>query len=98
MGITFKDWSTKPGFTQYVHPFLCQPDQFSVPAFFYNSQLRRNGIELEGHPDHFFLATELIRQNLAPIASENFPFEINYGYHFDSGLLGAYLAKVAARK
>jgi glycine/D-amino acid oxidase-like deaminating enzyme len=98
VGITFKDWSTKPGFTQYVHPFLCQPDQFSVPAFFYNSQLRRNGIELEGHPDHFFLATELIRQNLAPIASENFPFEINYGYHFDSGLLGAFLAKVAARK
>lgn len=98
VGITFKDWSTKPGFTHYVHPFLCQPDQFSVPAFFYNSQLRRNGVDLEGHPDHFFLATELIRQNLAPIASENFPFEINYGYHFDSGLLGAFLAKVAARK
>lgn len=98
VGITFKDWSTKPGFTQYVHPFLCQPDQFSAPAFFYNSQLRRNGVDIEGHPDHFFLAAELIRQNLAPIASENFPFEINYGYHFDSGLLGVFLAKVAARK
>ncbi len=98
VGITFKDWSTKPGFTQYVHPFLCQPDQFSAPAFFYNSQLRRNGVDLDGHPDNFFLAAELIRQNLAPIASENFPFEINYGYHFDSGLLGVFLAKVAARK
>lgn len=98
VGITFKDWSTKPGFTQYVHPFLCQPDQFSAPAFFYNSQLRRNGVDIEGHPDHFFLAPELIRQNLAPIASENFPFEINYGYHFDSGLLGVFLSKVAARK
>lgn len=98
VGITFKDWSTKPGFTQYVHPFLCQPDQFSAPAFFYNSQLRRNGVDLDGHPDNFFLAAELIRQNLAPIASENFPFEINYGYHFDSGLLGVFLAKVASRK
>lgn len=98
VGITFKDWSTKPGFTHYVHPFLAQPDQFTVPAFFHNSFLRRKGVDLEGHPDHFFLATEIIRQKLAPIAPENFPFEIAYGYHFDSGLLGKFLQKVAARK
>lgn len=98
VGITFKEWSTKPGFTEYVHPFLCQPDHFTVPAFFHNSFLRRKGVDLEGHPDHFFLATELIRQKLSPVAPENFPFEIAYGYHFDSGLLGKYLARVAAGK
>ncbi|WP_102797442.1 tryptophan halogenase family protein [Bowmanella denitrificans] len=98
VGITFKDWSVKPGFSQYVHPFLCQPDQFTAPAFFHNSFLRRKGVDLEGHPDHFFLTTELIRQKLAPLAPPNFPFEINYGYHFDSGLLGQYLARFAAGK
>ncbi|GAB3031145.1 tryptophan halogenase family protein [Bowmanella dokdonensis] len=98
VGITFRDWSVKPGFTQYVHPFLCQPDQFTAPAFFHNSFLRRKGVELEGHPDHFFLTTELIRQKLAPLTPANFPFEINYGYHFDSGLLGQYLARHAAGK
>jgi 2-polyprenyl-6-methoxyphenol hydroxylase-like FAD-dependent oxidoreductase len=98
VGITFKDWSTKPGFTEYVHPFLSQPDQFTAPAFFHNSFLRRNGIDLEGHPDHFFLATELIKQNLAPITPPSFPFEINYGYHFDAELLGKFLARKAISK
>jgi hypothetical protein len=98
VGITFKNWSTKPGFSHYFHPFLCQPDQFSAPAFFHNSHLRRNGVDIDGHPDHFFLATELANQKKAPIAPENFPFEMNYGYHFDSALLGKFLAKKAAEK
>lgn len=98
VGITFKDWSTKPGFTEYVHPFLAEPDHFTVPGFFHNSFLRRKGVDLEGHPDHFFLATEMIKQKLAPIVPEHFPFEIAYGYHFDSGLLGKYLARHAQKK
>jgi 2-polyprenyl-6-methoxyphenol hydroxylase-like FAD-dependent oxidoreductase len=98
VGITFKHWSTKPGFTEYFHPFLSQPDEFSAPAFFHNSFLRRKGVDLEGHPNHFFLATEMARQKLAPVAPPNFPFEINYGYHFDSGLLGQFLSKVAAKR
>lgn len=98
VGITFKDWSVKSGFDHYFHPFLSQPDEFSAPAFFHNSFLRRKGIDLEGHPDHFFLAAELAKQKLAPIAPPNFPFEINYGYHFDSGLLGKFLAKKAATR
>ncbi|WP_444882934.1 tryptophan halogenase family protein [Microbulbifer sp. PSTR4-B] len=98
VGITFRDWSVKPGFTEYVHPFVGQPDQFTIPAFFHNSYLRRKGVDLEGHPDHFFLATEMIRQKLSPVAPENFPFEIAYGYHFDSGLLGQFLRRVAEKK
>lgn len=98
VGIAFKDWSTKPGFSHYFHPFLSQTDQFTAPAFFYNSHLRRNGVDLQGHPNHFFLAAELSRQKLAPVVPKNFPFEIHYGYHFDSVLLGKFLAKKAATK
>jgi 2-polyprenyl-6-methoxyphenol hydroxylase-like FAD-dependent oxidoreductase len=98
VGITFKDWSTKPGFDEYFHPFLCQPDEFSVPGFFHNSFLRRQGVDLDGHPSQFFLAWELARQRLAPVAPPNFPFEMNYGYHFNSGLLGQFLQEWAAKK
>lgn len=95
VGITFPDWSTKPGFKAYFHPFFSELDQFTAPAFFHNNLLRRKGVDLEGHPNPFFLAWELAEQRLAPVAPPNFPFEILYGYHFDSGLLGRYLQKVA---
>ena len=98
VGITFRDWSTKPGFDEYFHPFLCQPDEFSVPAFFHNSFLRRKGIDLDGHPSQFFMAWELAKQRLAPVAPPNFPFEMNYGYHFNSGLLGEFLREWAQKK
>ncbi|MEI5638859.1 MULTISPECIES: tryptophan halogenase family protein [unclassified Pseudoalteromonas] len=94
-GIRFIDWSTKPGFSSYFHPFPAQPDDYSAPAFFHNSFVRRKAIDVEGHPDHFFLATHLANTNKSPIAAENFPFEINYGYHFDSTLLGKLLASKA---
>lgn len=97
-GISFRGWSTKAGFPSYFHPFPAQPDDYTAPAFFYNSFVRRQGIDVEGHPDHFFLATQLAREKLAPIAPEHFPFEINYGYHFDSGLLGQYLGRVAVAR
>ncbi|ODB36386.1 tryptophan halogenase [Pseudoalteromonas sp. BMB] len=95
-GIRFIDWSTKPGFSSYFHPFPAQPDDYSAPAFFHNSFVRRKAIDVEGHPDHFFLATHLADLNKSPIAAESFPFEINYGYHFDSALLGQLLARKAA--
>ncbi len=98
VGIDFRHWSTRPGFERYIHPFLAQPDDFTAPAFFYNSLLRRKGIDLESHPDHFFLASRLVNNKLSPKAPENFPFEINYGYHFDSGLLGKFLHKHAQQK
>lgn len=94
-GITFKGWGTKPGFSSYFHPFAAQPDDYTAPAFFYNSFVRRQGVDVHAHPDKFFLATYLAEHKLSPIASENFPFEINYGYHFDSSLLGQFLAQKA---
>jgi 2-polyprenyl-6-methoxyphenol hydroxylase-like FAD-dependent oxidoreductase len=95
LGITFKDWSVRSGFSSYFHPFPAQPDDYTAPAFFHNSFVRRQGIDVEGHPDHFFLATHLARQKKSPIAAESFPFEINYGYHFDASLLGKFLGGLA---
>ena len=69
-----------------------------MPAFFHNSFLRRKGVDLDGHPSQFFLAWKLAQQRLAPVAPPNFPFEMNYGYHFNSGLLGQFLQEWAARK
>jgi glycine/D-amino acid oxidase-like deaminating enzyme len=95
VGISFRGWSSRPGFSSYFHPFPAQPDDYTAPAFFYNSYVRRQGVDVEGHPDPFFLATHLAEKKLAPIPAEHFPFEINYGYHFDSGLLGEFLGRVA---
>ncbi len=97
-GITFRNWSTKPGFDEYFHPFQSQPDDFTVPAFFHNSFLRRQGVDLDGHPSQFFLAWHLALQRLAPVAPPNFPFDMKYGYHFNSGLLGQFLQEWAAKK
>lgn len=97
VGIRFRNWAGRTGYDSYFHPFVSQPDEFTAPAFFHNTFLRRKGVDLNGHPDHFFLATELAAQHLAPINPPNFPFEINYGYHFDSGELGTFLAEKAQR-
>lgn len=94
-GIQFCNWSVNPGFKDYFHPFPAQPDDYSVPAFFYNSFLRRKGIDLESHPDHFFLSTYLAKYKLAPKPAHHFPFKISYGYHFDSHLLGQFLKRKA---
>ncbi|MDT8397522.1 MAG: tryptophan halogenase family protein [Pseudomonadales bacterium] len=98
VGITFRDWSTRKGFFSYFHPFLAQPDQFAMEAFYHNNLLRRNGIDLEAHPDHFSLAAHLARNKLSPVAAENCPFKIDYAYHFDAHLLGKFLAKKAMEK
>ena len=97
-GITFRNWSTKPGFEEYFHPFQGQPDDFTLPAFFHNSFLRRNGVDLDGHPSQFFLEWYLAKQRKAPVTPPNFPFRMAYGYHFNSGLLGRFLQEWAAKK
>ncbi|MFT7562276.1 MAG: hypothetical protein ACI93R_004211 [Flavobacteriales bacterium] len=94
-GIRFNDWSVKPGFESYFHPFYAKTDDLTVPAFFHNSFLIRKGVDLEGLPDHFFLQPTLARKKLAPLPPKNFPFETTYGYHFDSNLLGKVLSEYA---
>jgi len=95
-GITFDKWSNIPGFESYFHPFAAQTDDgFTVPIFYKNIQARMRGYDVNAHPDDYFLETYLARNNLGPLPGENFPFGVAYGYHFDSALLGRFLAKNA---
>lgn len=98
-GISFVNWSSVPGFESYFHPFPAQTDDiFTVPVFFNNIKARMQGNNTNVHPDHFFLETYLTRQNLGPIPAETFPFGVAYGYHFDSTLLGKFLAEKAVSR
>lgn len=94
-GIRFDNWCTKPGFESYFHPFATALDGFSLNMFEHNTLVRRRGINVEAHPDKFFLTSVLANKKLAPIPHHNFPFEVTYGYHFDSILLGQFLRKRA---
>ena len=94
VGITFDKWSAIEGFESYFHPFAAQTDDvFTVPLFFKNIQARMQGYAVDAHPDQYFLESYLARQQLGPLPAESFPFGIAYGYHFDSALLGQFLAK-----
>ena len=93
-GITFDKWSTLPGFESYFHPFAAQIDDiFTLPLFYKNIQARMQGYDVDAHPDKYFLETYLSRNNLGPLPNECFPFGVAYGYHFDSALLGQFLAE-----
>jgi 2-polyprenyl-6-methoxyphenol hydroxylase-like FAD-dependent oxidoreductase len=98
-GISFVNWSSIPGFESYFHPFPAQTDDiFTVPAFLSGIHARMQGYNVNAHPDSYFLETYITQKNLGPIPTENFPFGVAYGYHFDSGLLGQYLAKKAVSR
>jgi 2-polyprenyl-6-methoxyphenol hydroxylase-like FAD-dependent oxidoreductase len=98
-GITFDRWSTKAGFESYFHPFAAQTDDiFTVPLFYKNIQARMQGYDVNAHPDQYFLESYLSRNNLGPLPDESFPFGVAYGYHFDSALLGQFLAEKAQSK
>ena len=97
-GILFKDWSTRPGFESYFHPFTSLIDAHTAPAFVYNTQYRRKGFDVDCLPDRFFLSAQLAKQQKSPVGEFNFPFDIGYGYHFDAVLLGKYLGKLAIKK
>ncbi|WP_228710669.1 tryptophan halogenase family protein [Saccharobesus litoralis] len=97
LGIKFSGWSSRAESDSYFHPFISQVDDQTAPAFFFNSQMRRKGADVIGHPDTFFLNSYLAKQGLSPIARNNFPFETAYGYHFDAGLLGQFLRDYAVK-
>lgn len=98
VGISFRGWSTRPGFDGYFHPFPAQTDTRNYKAFVYNCYLRRNGIDVDAHPDRYFVPAYLAKHGLGPIPDSNFPFPVLYGYHFDSLLLGRYLRDVAVAR
>ncbi|GAB2505002.1 tryptophan halogenase family protein [Microbulbifer agarilyticus] len=94
-GITFDAWSEKPGFTSYFHPFYSHFDRDHAKGLIHNSHLRRSGKDVHAHPNVFSYNHYLASKKLSPVTPYNFPFEVQYGYHFDAGLLAKYLKRVA---
>jgi tryptophan 6-halogenase len=94
-GIIFKGWSERAGFESYYHPFTTDLDSRSLDSFTYNTRARRTGRDVWAHPDRFFLPALLSAKRLAPLATENFPFDVSYGYHFDAHLVGTVLREHA---
>lgn len=97
-GIRFTGWSERSGFDSYFHPFATELDCHTAPAFYFHTRARRTGRDVWAHPDRFFLSETLARRGLAPIASENFPFDVGYGYHFDATLVGRFLRQHAVER
>ena len=95
--IRFVDWSPASGINSYSHPFTSQVDLHSEPAFYRNCFTRRLGLDVHTQPDSFFLNSLLAAEHKQPVAPANFPFVVEYGYHFDSGLLGQFLREHALR-
>ncbi|QOL26775.1 tryptophan 7-halogenase [Thalassotalea sp. LPB0316] len=98
LNIRFKDWSPQSGIESYSHPFTSQVDTFTSRSFHVNTQTRRLGLDTHVVPEDFFINGVLAKQGKGPVTPENFPFKMEYGYHFDSGLLCQFLAKFAADK
>lgn len=97
-GITFKGWSSEVGYEHYFHPFPSLPDRQTAGGFLINSMLRRQGHNVNPHPNQYFLSAYLAAHHKLPKTKESFPLSINYGYHFDSGLLGEYLRDIATNR
>ena len=98
LGIRFAGWSPGAGIDDYSHPFLSQPDHFTERAFVTNCRTRRLGLDVNTHPDDFFINSVLVEQGKGPQTPESFPFIMGFGYHFDAGLLGEYLAELAVSR
>ncbi|WP_296678357.1 tryptophan halogenase family protein [Novosphingobium sp.] len=97
-GIRFEGWSDAPGFERYFHPFPTAIDDHTAGAFLFHTRARRTGRDAFAHPDRFLLLSRLANERRGPIAGENFPFDIGYGYHFDAHLVGEFLRDHAVSK
>jgi hypothetical protein len=94
-GIRFNDWSTIKDHESYFHPFLTHFDRDHVRALAFNAQLRRGGVNVHAHPDRFCYSAYLADRALCPVSPRAFPFEVQYGYHFDAGRLGGFMRETA---
>ena len=97
-GISFQGWTQKKGFEEYFHPFYSYFDRDHFKALQFNTQLRRAGKRVHAHPNAFSYSHYLASRSLCPHTPFSFPFEVQYGYHFDSGLLGEFLKKKALER
>lgn len=95
-GIYFDNWSTVAGCESYFHPFYTAWDQQGAFAFVDSVNKRRQGLAADAHPNRYFLAWHLAQANKAPLPVDaRLGNQVNYGYHFDSHLLGQFLRERA---
>ncbi|MCD2517347.1 tryptophan 7-halogenase [Massilia sp. G4R7] len=97
-GITFDGWSTRPGFTSYFHQFSTMVDNLTQPVLSANVAARLRGADAPAWPNDYFLSAYLVKNKLAPVNPEHFPFTANYGFHFDATLLARFLRKKALER
>ena len=90
-GTTFDGWCTRPGYESYFHPFPSMLDHLVMPQFLRNVHARLNGADVPAHPDRFFMSQRVAVEGRAPRPAHEFPFDLGYGYHFDSTLLARFL-------
>lgn len=91
-GIYFNNWGEKPGYESYFHPFYTAWDQEGAYAFVAAANKHRQGAIQASHPNPYFLAFHLAQANKAPLPLDpSLGNQVNYGYHFDSALLGKFL-------
>ncbi|HEU4671027.1 MAG TPA: tryptophan halogenase family protein [Dyella sp.] len=97
-GITFDGWSTRPGFERYFHAFASMLDNLTMTQFIDNVHRRLDREDVHAHPDRYFIAARLARDCKAPRPRHEFPFDVWYGYHFDSVKLGRFLQRKALER
>ncbi len=102
-GINFSSWTNKTDpnyaeFSDYIHPFYSHVDFKTGSAFIHNAKLRRNGFNVPAHPNDYWLQSHLAQSFKGPIASQKLREDMDYGYHFDSALLGEFLKKRLLKK
>ena len=90
-GIRFPKWATRKGYASYYHPFFSVKDDPTVRAFAENVELRRANFNVHAHPDAFFVSSYLAKGRRAPTAAASSPYQTDYAYHFDAGLIGKFL-------
>ncbi|KQU61589.1 tryptophan halogenase [Sphingomonas sp. Leaf339] len=95
VGIRFDGWSPQAPGRDYSHPFTTQVDVHTEEAFILNCRNRRLGHDVPVRPDDFLLGGILAAEGKAPVTPPHFPFRMEYGYHFDAGLLGDFLREIA---
>lgn len=98
VGISFENWSTVGGYTEYFHPFFSHLDQQPAEMFFYNSGLRRRGYDADATPANYFVAAQIAAQRRLPLAAQGKTVDIDYAYHFDAAKLGRFLRDIAIAK
>lgn len=96
-GISFPKWSVNKGFEGYFHPFFSPLDLPTGNAFMHNACLRRRGTDVPAHPNDFWVSAQLAEQQRSPKPLESLNAQPDYGYHFDSGLLGQFLKRRAIK-